>query len=83
MFRFVEGDFYKKKSSGFVDFMEIVNNPILRFEFEQTKKQFLEKGIPLDIIFCYHRTKSQFLHLIGVLWKTESFLSLLHVGGYS
>ena len=36
----LKGDYYKKRSRDTIEYIEIVSNPVLKAEFEETKKQF-------------------------------------------
>ena len=39
--------------------MEIVSNPLLKLNFDETQRQFENKGIPSHSIYVYHGTASQ------------------------
>lgn len=55
----LKGDYYKKRSRDTIEYIEIVSNPVLKAEFEETKKQFRSSGIPTDSIYAYHGTSME------------------------
>ena len=78
-FWYVEADFLKRKSQGSINSLKVVENPILKYNFERKRDEFGKKGIPLDCIITYHGTKpenhSSILHNNFDLAKIRVYLS--------